>query len=33
VGIGGYRNDNEGIIVIATRDSLEGYRVDDVALD
>jgi hypothetical protein len=33
VGIGGYRDGNEGIIVIATRDSLEGYRVDDVALD
>ena len=24
---------NEGFIVIATRDSLESYRVDDVALD
>ena len=33
VGIGGYRDGNEGFIVIATRDSLEGYRVDDVALD
>ena len=33
VGIGGYRDGNDGIIVIATRDSLEGYRVDDVALD
>jgi len=33
VGIGGYRDGNEGIIVIATKDSLEGYRVDDVALD
>ena len=33
VGIGGYRNGDGGFIVIATRDSLEGYRVDDVALD
>jgi len=33
VGIGGYRDGNDGVIVIATRDSLEGYRVDDVALD
>jgi len=33
VGIGGYRDGNEGFIVIATRNSLEGYRVDDVALD
>jgi len=33
VGIGGYRDGNDGFIVIATRDSLEGYRVDDVALD
>ena len=33
VGIGGYRDGNEGFIVIATRDSLESYRVDDVALD
>ena len=33
VGIGGYRAGNDGFIVIATRDSLEAYRVDDVALD
>ena len=33
VGIGGYRNGNEGFIVIATRDSLESYRIEDVALD
>jgi len=33
VGIGGYRDGNQGFIVIATRDSLESYRVDDVALD
>ena len=33
VGIGGYRDGNDGFIVIATRDSLEGYRVEDVALD
>jgi len=33
VGIGGYRDGNDGFIVIATRDLLEGYRVDDVALD
>jgi outer membrane lipoprotein-sorting protein/thiol-disulfide isomerase/thioredoxin len=33
VGIGGYRDGNEGFIVIATMDSLESYRVDDVALD
>lgn len=33
VGIGGYRNGNEGFIVIATRDSLESYRLEDVALD
>ena len=33
VGIGGYRDGNEGFIVIATRDSLEGYRLEDVALD
>ncbi len=33
VGIGGYRDGKDGFIVIATRDSLEGYRVDDVALD
>ena len=33
VGIGGYRDGGDGFIVIATRDSLEGYRVDDVALD
>ena len=32
-GIGGYRDGNEGFIVIATRESLEGYRVEDVALD
>jgi hypothetical protein len=33
VGIGGYRDGNEGFIVIATRDSLESYRIEDVALD
>jgi hypothetical protein len=33
VGIGGYRNGNEGFIGIATRDSLESYRIEDVALD
>ena len=33
VGIGGYRDRNDGFIVIATRDSVESYRVDDVALD
>jgi len=33
VGIGGYRDERDGFIVIATRDSIEGYRVDDVALD
>jgi len=33
VGISGYRDEDDGFIVIATRDSLEGYRVDDVALD
>ena len=33
VGIGGYRDGNDSFIVIATKDALEGYRVDDVALD
>ena len=33
VGIGGYRHDGVGHIVIATRDGLESYRVEDVALD
>lgn len=33
VGIGGYRHDGAGHIVIATRDGLESYRVEDVALD
>jgi thiol-disulfide isomerase/thioredoxin len=33
VGIGGYRAGDHGFIVIATKDSLEGYRVEDVALD
>ena len=33
VGIGGYRDGGESFIVIATRDSLEGHRVEDVALD
>lgn len=33
VGIGGYREGNEGFVVIATRDALEGYRIEDVALD
>ena len=33
VGIGGYRDGDDGFIVIATRDALEGYRVEDVALD
>ncbi len=32
-GIGGYRAAGNGFIVIATRDGVEGYRVDDVALD
>jgi hypothetical protein len=33
VGIGGYRHDGVGHIVIATRDGLESYRVEDVALE
>jgi len=33
VGIGGYREGAEGFIVIATREAVEGYRVEDVALD
>jgi len=32
-GIGGYRAAGDGFIVVATRDAVEGYRVDDVALD
>jgi len=32
-GIGGYREGNDATIVIATRDAVEGYRVEDVALD
>jgi len=32
-GLGGYRCGGNGFIVIATRDALEGYRLDDVALD
>lgn len=32
-GIGGYRAGGAGFIVLATRDTVEGYRVDDVALD
>ncbi len=32
-GIGGYRAGGTGFIVIATRDAVEGYRMDDVALD
>ena len=32
-GIAGYRAGNDAMIVIATRDAVEGYRVDDVALD
>lgn len=33
VGIGGYRHDGRGHIVLATRDGLECFAVDDVALD
>jgi len=33
VGIAGYRDGQDGFIVIATKESLEGYRVEDVALD
>ena len=33
VGIGGYRRGGEGIVVLATREAVEGYRVADVALD
>ncbi len=33
VGLGGYRSGKDGFIVIATKDAVEGYRVDDVALD
>jgi hypothetical protein len=33
VGIGGYRDGGDGHIVIATRDAVESYRLDDVALD
>ena len=33
VGIGGYRHDGVGHIVIATREGLESYRMEDVALD
>jgi hypothetical protein len=33
VGIGGYRDGEHGFVVIATKESLEGYRVEDVALD
>ena len=32
-GIGGYREGGDATIVIATRDAVEGYRVEDVALD
>jgi len=32
-GIGGYREGDDATIVIATRDAVEGYRVEDVALD
>jgi uncharacterized protein YdbL (DUF1318 family) len=32
-GIGGYAGEPAGTIVIATRDAVEGYRLDDVALD
>jgi thiol-disulfide isomerase/thioredoxin len=33
VGIGGYREGNDGFVVLATQDALESYRIDDVALD
>jgi thiol-disulfide isomerase/thioredoxin len=33
VGIGGYRDGGDGHIVIATRDAVESYRLEDVALD
>jgi hypothetical protein len=33
VGIGGYRHDNGGHIVIATPEAVECHRLDDVALD
>jgi hypothetical protein len=33
VGLGGYRSGKDGFIVIATKDMVEGYRLDDVALD
>lgn len=33
VGIGGYPEGNDGFVVLATRDALESYRIDDVALD
>jgi outer membrane lipoprotein-sorting protein len=33
VGLGGYRSGNDGFIVIATKDMVEGYHLDDVALD
>lgn len=32
-GIGGYRAANNGFVVIATRDAVECFRMDDVALD
>lgn len=33
VGLGGYRAGKDGFIVIATKEAVEGYRIDDVALD
>ena len=33
VGIGGYRSNGVGHIVVATRDGLESFRLDDIALD
>ena len=33
VGIGGYRSNGVGHIVVATRNGLESFRLDDIALD
>lgn len=33
VGLGGYRHEGQGFIVVATRGGLEALRLDDVALD
>ena len=32
-GIGGHAGSPAGTIVIATRDTVEGYRMEDIALD